>query len=251
LLAVGLKQSGFIRAAAILGAAATAAVAPTSGSRSPIVLGAAALLAVFWGAGLVRTRIGRRILVGGALAATLAVVAVPEAVEGVEARFNADAEETRGRVLDTLDILPPVALTRYEYEPFGRGSGMLQSARFSFGVALHPNDVEGEQGRILLEQGIVGYCLVWIARLGLVLALLRASVRFKRAGEGAFRGLSIALAVVPLFSYLVFDHVITALLFTAVGLVLRAAAALPAPPAAPAAPPRPRGHAPRFGRVPG
>ena len=74
-----------------------AASAPTGGSRTPIVAGAAALVAVAWGAGLLGTRPGRRVLLGGVILVGVTLFAVPEAVRGVQSRFTGDTAETETR----------------------------------------------------------------------------------------------------------------------------------------------------------
>ena len=50
-----------------------------------------------WSSGLFFTRVGRRVLVGGAVAAILAVVAFPDAIFGVQSRFE-NTDETTGRL---------------------------------------------------------------------------------------------------------------------------------------------------------
>ena len=67
-----------------------------SGSRSSIVIGIAVLGLALWSAGLFFTRVGRRILIGGIVAATLSVVVFPDALLGVQSRFE-NEEETNTR----------------------------------------------------------------------------------------------------------------------------------------------------------
>ena len=232
LLCISLNATGRNRWLGLAGAAVTAAVAPTGGSRAPMVAGAVALLAVAFGAGFFATRTGRRVLFGGVVLAVVTIFAMPEAIRGVGSRFTSDTEETEGRFLGALDILPPVSLLRHTYEPFGYGTGMEQNARMQFGVVPFPTDSEAEQPRILKEEGPIGYMLVWAARFGLFVALLRASARFNVARQGTYRGLCIAYAIVLNIGYFVTDHVWTALFFVGAGLLLRAAAACPPLPVA-------------------
>jgi hypothetical protein len=230
LLSMSLQFKQRVRLFALAGVAATAASLPTSGSRSPVVVGLATMIAVAWGAGLFNTRAGRRLLVGGTFAAIVAVIAIPTAIQGVVDRFSGDVEETKGRFSEPLaEILPPVAIAEQDYPPMGLGTGMQLNARTAFGVAGKANESEIEPARYLVELGVVGYVLVYLARLGLVVALFRAARRFRRGGEGGFAGLSIALAWLTMIGRLTFDHVWASLDFIAIGIVLRIASQLPKP----------------------
>ncbi len=59
---------------------------------------------------------------------------------------------------------------------------MEQNARVSFGIET-AWDVESEIGRYLIELGPWGILLVWITKLGLMVALFRATRYLKRAGR--------------------------------------------------------------------
>jgi ABC-type proline/glycine betaine transport system permease subunit len=59
----------------------------------------------------------------------LAVVAFPEALVGVQSRF--EPEETKGRLILNLMVIPPVALLALDYPMAGIGTGMQQNAKLS------------------------------------------------------------------------------------------------------------------------
>ena len=83
-------------------------------------------------------------------------------------------------------------------------------------------DSEGEAGRYLIELGTLGYILFWMTRLGLAVALVRASTLAKSAGNLSLGGLALAFAILPfLGGNLTFDHVYQALYSVGVGLILR------------------------------
>ncbi|HVV51788.1 MAG TPA: hypothetical protein VHO06_19120, partial [Polyangia bacterium] len=148
MLSLGLDSaSPTVRRGALIGTFATAAVVPMSGSRSSVVTGAAVLAIMLWASGLIFTRVGRRVMVGAAVTAVLSVVAFPEAFQGVQSRF-ADEAETTGRFESMAMLLPPVAMTSFEYPFMGVGTGMEQNARVSMGVETR-YDTEPEIGRYL------------------------------------------------------------------------------------------------------
>ncbi len=89
LLSIGLEaKEKRIRYAALFATACAAAVIPMSGSRGSVLLGGLVLVVMAWSSGLFFTRIGRRVLLGGVAAAILAVVVFPDAIFGVESRFE-------------------------------------------------------------------------------------------------------------------------------------------------------------------
>ena len=110
--------------------------------------------------------------------------------------------------------------------PLGIGTGMQLNSRVAFGIPPGPWDIEQEVARYLVELGPVGYLAVWGARLGLVVALLRASWRFRRAKMGGFAGLALAYALLTFQANMLIDHVWQALEFIGIGMMLRAAAAI-------------------------
>jgi hypothetical protein len=240
LLSLGLDaENPRVRRAALIGTFGTAAVVPMSGSRSSIVIGVAILGLTLWTAGLFFTRVGRRVLIGAAIAATLSVVAFPQAIEGVQSRFeNKDETNTRFEQLATL--LPPVAIAVHDYPMLGTGTGMQQNARATFRIYTKW-DVESEVGRYLVELGPVGFLLIWFTKLGLTVALFRSYKILKRAGRRGSAAAALTYASLTIVGNLGFDHNWQALYFIGCGFILaevvnvrrRAAAAL-APAEAPA-----------------
>ena len=218
LLSFGLdSKSRRARTAALVGTLVTASVVPMTGSRSSIVQGVAVLFITLWASGLFFTRQGRRVLVG-TVAAFLATAAFPDAILGVQSRF-ADTAETTGRFTDLATILPPVALSVFDYQALGIGTGMEQNARTSFGAET-AWDVESENGRYLAELGPIGYMLVWISKIGLLVALLRGYGMLKRAGRRGSAGAALSFAALTLFGNLTFDHYWQALFFLGCGFIL-------------------------------
>jgi hypothetical protein len=99
----------------------------------------------------------------------------------------------------------------------GVGTEMQQNARFPLGIYARW-DSEEEQGRYLIELGAPGYLFIWLTRLGLLLALLRARRTLDRLGHKGAAG-GAALAVLTMFGRLTFDQV-QALFFLSVRLVV-------------------------------
>jgi hypothetical protein len=219
LLSIGLEtRDPALRRAALIATVCTAAVIPMSGSRSSVVLGISVLLIMAWASGLFFTRVGRRVLIGGILAAIVAAVAFPDAVFGVQTRFE-NTEETSGRLGEIATVLPPVAMGAYDYPMTGIGTGMQQNSRF----ALHVQsewDSEAESARMLIELGPVGYLLIWTAKLGLMVALLRAYQILKRAGRRGAAGAALSYAALTMTGNLVFDHIWQALYFLGCSFIL-------------------------------
>ncbi len=68
-----------------------------------------------WASGLFFTRVGRRVLIGGVVAAFLAHRGrFPDAILGVQSRF-ANTTETTGRFWSRYQSLPPVAMALNDY----------------------------------------------------------------------------------------------------------------------------------------
>jgi len=223
LLSFGLAtQEKKLRTVALGATLLSAAVIPMAGSRSAVILGAAVLFLTSWAAGLFFTVIGRRIMVGAVVAMILASVAFPDALFGVQSRFEFD--ETTSRIVDTATVLPPVALYVFDYPFGGIGTGMEQNAH----VALHIEtkwETELESERYLVELGPIGFCLVWTAKLGVVIALVRAYQILKRSGRRAASGAALSYAAVMFFGYLTFDHIWQSLFFVGCGFILAETAA--------------------------
>lgn len=219
LLSLGLDaQNPRVRRAALVGTFVVAAVVPMSGSRSSVVIGVAVLLLTLWTAGLFFTRVGRRVLVGAAVAATLSVVAFPQALEGVQSRFE-DREETKTRFEQLATLFPPIAIALHEYPPLGIGTGMQQNARATFRITTKW-DVETEVGRYLVELGPPGFILMWLTKVGLMVALLRAYKLLKRAGRRGSAAAALSYAAMTLVGSLGFDHNWQALFFIGCGFIL-------------------------------
>jgi hypothetical protein len=157
-------------------------------------------------------------LVGGAVAAVLSVVAFPDAMLGVQSRF-ANEDETSSRFHEIANVLPPVALLTFDYPALGVGTGMQQNARLSFQVGSDW-DVEGELGRYLVELGPVGFVLVWITKLGLMVALLRAYRILKRGERRGAAAAALSYAALTMYGNLAFDHNWQALYFMGCGFIL-------------------------------
>jgi hypothetical protein len=220
LLSIGLDaRDRKLRRLTLIVTCITAAVVPMSGSRASVITGATILVVATWTAGLFVTRIGRRVMVGGLAAAVFAVVAFPEAFTGVQSRFD-DTEETNTRyILNVASVLPPVALTIFDYPAFGIGTGMMQNARISMRIRTDW-DAEAEAQRLLIELGPVGYLVMWATKVGLVVALLRAYVMLKRAGRRGASAAAMSYVVLTLVGTLPFDHIWQALYFMGCGFIL-------------------------------
>jgi hypothetical protein len=224
LLGVGLGGvRGWRRTVAFVAAAALAATVSMNGSRAPVILAIVGAIVVALRSGLFGTRNGRRITLTLLSGAALAWWGGREGIAGVESRFRDSGDEAM-RVAWVLQALPPLAILQTEFPAFGIGTGMQQNARVALGVRAGW-DSEPEPGRYLIELGLVGYLLVWIARLGLVAAGVRAAAVLARAGKRALAGCALALAGLSFIGTLTFDHVWQALFFLSAGLVLKAVAA--------------------------
>jgi hypothetical protein len=220
LLSLGLDaKNARLRKYVLVVTCLTATVLPMSGSRTSVLLGAGTLITTAFAAGLFFTRIGRRVLIGGVVAAILAVSIFPDAFIGVQSRFE-NTEETNERyALGLLSVLPPVAIATFNYPPMGIGTGMMQNARASFHI-ITAWEVELEVGRYLVELGPVGFLLVWTAKLGLVVALLRAYLFLKQNGRRGAAAAAVSYAILTLAGNLTFDHIWQALYFTGCGFIL-------------------------------
>lgn len=217
LLSLGLSASERrVRIAALIGVATSIVVMPMTGSRSPVILASATMVLVILGARL-RSRVVRRTVVAGAVAVSMAFLLAGEAIEGVRDRFQ--GQDTRERIEEALELLPPFAIMRNEYPLLGIGTGMQQNARVALRI-LTDWATEGEPGRYLIELGLPGYLFVWLARLGLCVGLLRAAFILRRAGRGAVAGAAYAYAFFAMQGNLTFDHIFQALFFLGSGMIL-------------------------------
>ena len=229
LLSIGLEaKEKRLRYAALFATGCAAATIPMTGSRSSVILGGVVLIVMAWSSGLFFTRIGRRVLLGGVAAAILSVVAFPEAIFGVQTRFE-DTEETKGRIEQVAVVFPPAALSYYDYPALGIGTGMQQNVRFALNIDT-PWDSEGEVGRYLIELGPIGYLLVWTAKLGLVVGLLRSYRILKRADRRGAAGAALCYALLTMLGNLTFDHIWQALYFLGCGFILSEVVSVMRPP---------------------
>ncbi|HVZ71745.1 MAG TPA: O-antigen ligase family protein [Polyangia bacterium] len=221
LLSLGLgTEDPPVRGAALVGALAISAAVPMAGSRGAIVLSLIVLVVIAWSAGLFFTVVGRRVLIGVIVGVVVGMTAFPDAMQGVQDRFNQSEEETQNRFLEVLQIIPPVTMATAEYPVFGLGTGMMQNARAAFHLPDPPYNAESENHRYLIEVGPVGFSLVWTAKLGLIIVLLKMRKILKRARRRAASGVALAYAICTFGGNLTFDHVYQALYFTGVGFVL-------------------------------
>jgi hypothetical protein len=220
LLSIGLDaRDRRLRRYTFIATCITAAVVPMSGSRASVLIGSLILIVTAWTAGLFATRIGRRTIVGGAAAAVLAVVVFPDAFLGVQSRFE-NLEETSSRYgVVLVNLVPPLAIATYDYPPFGIGTGMMQNARISMRIDSGW-EAEIEAERYLVELGPFGFIVIWVTKLGLFVALLRAYGILKRAGRRGASSAAISYALVTLTGTLTFDHVWQALYFMGCGFIL-------------------------------
>ncbi|MFW6086489.1 MAG: hypothetical protein ACODAG_04735 [Myxococcota bacterium] len=220
LLGLAFSQSKtWIRRLAFAAVVALVVVTPMSGSRSPMVKSGVFLAIVVLSSGLIRSRAARRAVAAAIVALPLTVLLAPQAVQGVADRW--EGPDTRQRLLEPLYVLPPVAIGTFEFPTMGIGTGMQQTARVALGVRA-PYNIEPAEGRYLVELGLVGYLLFWLARIGLVVALIKAGTRLRRAGRRGIGGACFGFALLTMFSNFAFDHVWQALYFTGLGLYLRA-----------------------------
>lgn len=250
MLSIGLEtKDRKQRRYALIATLITAATVPMAGSRGSVIAAGLVLAIAMWSAGLFFTRIGRRALVGGIVAVFLSVFAFPEAMSGVESRFG-NPEETRHRFEQLANFLPPVALITLDYPLAGIGTGMAQNARVSMPGEIKW-EAEGEIDRLLIELGPIGFMLVWFARLGLLVALVRAYRILKKAGRRGASAAALSYSVLTMTGNLVFDHVYQALYFTGCGFILAEVASLVRVPGTQAAPvPSPATPTPATGPPP-
>jgi hypothetical protein len=219
LMTIGLGEPNKkVRSVALAATTLTAAVLPMSGSRAPVFIGACLIVLIAWGAGFLFTKAGRRLIIGGFVLVATTFTAFPAGMEGVFSRLG--SSDSRSRFDDTLNILPPVALYTFNYPWMGIGTGMQQNVRAQLGIPSYQYNAESEPEKQLIELGIPGYMLYWFARLGICVALIKASRILRRDGRGAVAGAAMGIAALTFFGNLTFDHIWQALFFVAVGYIL-------------------------------
>jgi hypothetical protein len=195
-----------------------AATTPMTGARAAVLFVAVGSLAVLGVSGSLSTRRGKVALIALVVAAVGGMWAAPEAAQGVQDRF--DSDETYTRFRDLAMMIPfYLILQTPDSPPLGAGVGVLQNASAALGIQSGW-EVEAEPQRVLIELGLPGYALVWLSRLVLGVALIRAARRLSRAGAGAVAGVAWAYAGFVMVLPLATDHIAQALFFAGVGWVL-------------------------------
>ena len=238
-LSLGLdSREPRLRNAAFIVTGLTAATIPMAGSRLTVLVGGGILLISFWTAGLFFTRIGRRILIGSIAAVVISTVAFPDALIGVQSRFENQEETQKRYLLTAASVLPPLAIAMVDHPAFGVGTGMLQNARVALDVPMR-YEVEQEFERHLIELGTLGFLLVWTVKLGLSIALFRAHRMLKQAGRRGAHTAALSYAILTMVGNLTFDHVWQSLYFMGCGFVLAEVLAVARARAMPAAAPAP------------
>src|SRR5206468_3518104 len=113
-----------VQLAALIGTLFAAVSLPMSGSRGSFLISVALCTMVVWRAGLIFTRVGRRVMLVAAASVCLSMFAYPDALQGVMDRF--EGADTDDRLAEALTILPPLSLAKYYggYTAFGIGTGM-------------------------------------------------------------------------------------------------------------------------------
>ena len=197
----------------------TAAVLPMSGNRLTVLVGGGILLVLAWTTGLFFTRIGRRLTLVGITAAIASVIIFPDALLGVQARWQNDEETQHRYLLAVASVVPPLAIAMVDHPPLGIGTGMLQNARVSFGIPVK-YVVEQEFERYLVELGTVGFLLAWSVKFGMSVALFRAYRVLKRAGRRGAAAGALSYALLTMVGNITFDHIWQALYFIGCGFIL-------------------------------
>lgn len=220
LLSIGMAtEEKSSRKYALTAMAFAAAVLPMTGSRGSMLLGVGSLALTAWTAGLFFTKLGRRVMIGVVAGTALSVTLFPDAFLGVQSRFE-NQQETSERLYEIFDVVPIVSLLKYEYPIGGIGTGMQQNARVQMGIASDYN-IEGENGRYLVEIGPIGYLTYWAAaKLGLCVALMRCARILKRANRRPAAAAAVSYAALALLGNLAFDHVWQAFFFIGCGFIL-------------------------------
>jgi hypothetical protein len=220
LLSLGLdSKDSRLRRYAFIVTGMSAAVLPMSGNRLSILVGGGILLVLVWTAGLFFTRIGRRLMLGGVMAAIVAVIAFPDALGGVQSRWQNEEETQHRYLLAAASVLPPLAIAMVDHPVLGIGTGMLQNARAALGVKVE-HEVEQEFERYLVELGTVGFLLVWSVKFGMSVALFRAYLVLKRAGRRGAAAGALSYAALTMIGAITFDHIWQALYFVGCGFIL-------------------------------
>jgi hypothetical protein len=202
---------------AYVAAGALVASAPMSGSRATVLYVALGGLLVVVLSGVLKRRQGWATLLVVGLIAGGGYALAPDAVQGVQDRF--DSDDTSERFRNLALVLPFYTLASTDYPLMGAGVGTLQNASAAIDVQLSWQ-VEAEPQRVLIELGPVGYLLVWLSRATLALALVRIGIVLRRSGQAAWSGAAVAYALFTMVLPLSTDHVAQALLFCGTGLIL-------------------------------
>jgi hypothetical protein len=198
-------------------AALLAAAAPMSGSRATVLYVATSCLVVLGVSGTFRSRRGLAALAALLLAAGLGVWISPDATQGVQDRFS--SSDTAQRFQEIALAFPIFTMMETEYPAMGAGVGVLQNAATAQQMETQWI-AEAEPQRVLIELGIPGYLLVWLSRLALAVALIRAGRILSRAGERGWAGAAWTYVAFTFLLALTTDHVAQALFFIGVGFIL-------------------------------
>jgi hypothetical protein len=210
------KSRRSTRALCVAAAAAVGATGVLSGSRSFLAYGAVTLPIVL---GIQRALVSVKAIRAVAVLALAAVASMwffPDAFDGLRSRLD-DPEETVDRLTLAAGFLPPIALLLFDYPTLGLGTGVMMTGAQALGV--EPAWLaEVEPHRILVEQGLVGFVLISVAKFGLAAALLRLYGAIQKR-EQDFSRLALALVPLGLVGQIVMDHTFQAMFFLCVGLV--------------------------------
>ncbi len=199
-------------------------VAPMTGARwifYMLMAGVPLFLFGMFRSGMLETRFAGRILLASIVTTTAISLWSMEALDSLEYRRQSTSD-SEGRieslVSDPLSFLPEAGL-------LGFGAGATHQA----GLTLFPESgyygwlpvasFEGEQGRIMLELGALGFVVAFGLRFYLCWLAWRALVNGGTRSERAFAGASLVFLAAHVVSPIVFNVTAGALYWLCVGIV--------------------------------
>jgi hypothetical protein len=199
-------------------------VAPMTGARwifYMLMMGVPLFLFGMFRSGMLNARFAARILLVSIVTTTAISLWSMQALESLEYRRQSTAD-TGTRIeslfLDPLTYLPDAGL-------LGFGAGATHQA----GLTLFPEggyygwlpvaNFEGEQGRIMIELGALGFVVAFGMRLYLCLLAWRALINGGTPTERAFAGASLVFLAAHVVSPIVFNVTAGALYWLCVGIV--------------------------------